>query len=68
MRLLNEQFRDQIAEQVDGVKVQFDEHQWVLIIPESDEAVFTIFAEGPTAEIAAGLADRYARVIEGMRS
>ncbi len=68
MRLLNEQFRDQITEQVDGIKVQLDPNQWVLIIPESDEAVFTIFAEGPSAETAAALADRYARVIEGMRS
>ncbi len=68
MRLLNEQYRDRIVEQVDGLKVQVDPSEWVLIVPESDEAVFTIFAEAPTDEAASALADRDVRVIEGMRS
>ncbi len=68
MRLLNEQYRDQIVEQVDGVKIQLDENEWVLIVPESDEAVFTIVAEAGAADAAATLADRYMRVIEGMRA
>ncbi len=68
MRLLNEQYKDRIVEQVDGLKIRIDERQWVLIVPESDVAIFTIYAEAPTAEGAAALADRYARVIDGMRS
>ncbi len=68
MRLLNEQYRDQIVEQVDGVKIQLDEADWVLVVPESDEAVFTVVAEAGSPENAAALADRYVRVIEGMRS
>jgi mannose-1-phosphate guanylyltransferase/phosphomannomutase len=68
MRLLNEQYRDRIVEQVDGLKIQVDPSEWVLIVPESDEAVFTIFAEGPTDDAASALVDRYVRVIEGMRS
>ena len=68
MRLLNDQYKDRIIEQVDGLKIQLDEAGWILIVPESDEAVFTIFAEGSSAEASAALADRYARVIEGMRS
>ncbi|HEX9077719.1 MAG TPA: sugar phosphate nucleotidyltransferase [Anaerolineae bacterium] len=68
MRLLNEQYKDRIVEQMDGLKVQIDPSEWVLIVPESDEAVFSIFAEGPTDEAASALADRYVRVIEGMRS
>jgi hypothetical protein len=39
-----------------------------LIVPESDEALFTIYAEAPTPDAATALADRYARVIEGLRS
>ena len=68
MRLLNDQYKDRIIEQVDGLKIQLDEAGWVLIVPESDEAVFTIFAEGTSADASTALADRYARVIEGMRS
>jgi mannose-1-phosphate guanylyltransferase / phosphomannomutase len=68
MRLLNEQYKERIVEQVDGLKIQLDGADWVLIVPEADEAVFTIFAEGSSVDVAAALADRYARVIEGMRS
>ncbi|MBI4790644.1 MAG: mannose-1-phosphate guanyltransferase [Chloroflexi bacterium] len=68
MRLLNDQYKDQIVEQVDGLKIQPDGSGWVLVVPESDEAVFTVFAEGKSQESAAALVDRYARVIESMRS
>ncbi|MCL4396133.1 MAG: mannose-1-phosphate guanyltransferase [Chloroflexi bacterium] len=68
MRLLNEQYKDKIIEQVDGVKLQVDDGSWILVVPEPDEAVFTLFAEAPTDQAASALADRYVRVIEGMRS
>ncbi len=68
MRLLNEQYKDRIMDQVDGLRIQLDDSGWVLIVPEADEAVFTIFAEASSAESSAALADRYAQVIEGMRS
>ncbi len=68
MRLVNEEYRDRIVEQVDGVKIRLDDEQWVLIVPEPDEAVFTIVAESSSQEAAGALADRYVRVIEGMRS
>ncbi len=68
MRLLNDEYRDQIVEQVDGVKIRLDTDQWVLVVPEPDEAVFTIVTEAESQQAAAALADRYVRVIEGMRS
>ncbi len=68
MRLLNEQYRDQIVAQVDGVKIRRDADEWVLILPEPDEAVFTVVSEGPSDEAAEKLADEYVRVIEGMRA
>lgn len=66
MRLLNEQYKDHIVEQVDGVKLRLDERGWVLIVPEAD-ASFTIYAEASSLEAAEALADRYARVVEGLR-
>ncbi len=68
MRLLNDQFKDSMVEQVDGIRVQLGEREWVLIVPESDEPIFYIYTEGPSDEAAATLADRYARVIEGLRA
>lgn len=70
MRLLNEQYKDSISDQVDGLKIRLDDREWVLLVPESDEPVFTIYAESasPDAERAAMLVDRYTRVIEGLRA
>jgi len=67
MRLLNERFKDQIVEKVDGVKVRLDENEWVLFIPESDLPVFTIYAESKSQEASIALAERYAQVIQDMQ-
>jgi mannose-1-phosphate guanylyltransferase/phosphomannomutase len=67
MRLLNDQYKDRIVEQVDGLKIHLDERDWVLIVPEPDEPAFYIFTEGASAEAAESLADRYARAVEGLR-
>ncbi len=68
MRLLNEQYKDRIAEQVDGVKIRLDDREWVLIVPEADEPIFTVYAEGVSAENATKLVDHYGRVIDGLRA
>jgi mannose-1-phosphate guanylyltransferase / phosphomannomutase len=67
MRLLNEQYKDSIVEQVDGVRIWLADHEWALVVPQSDEPVFYIFTEGPSDDAATALADRYVRVIEGLR-
>ena len=68
MRLLNEQYKDRISDQMDGVKIRLDEREWVLIVPESDEPVFTIYTEAASPENATTLAEHYARVIDGLRA
>jgi mannose-1-phosphate guanylyltransferase/phosphomannomutase len=68
MRLLNEQYKDRISDRIDGVKIRLGEREWVLIVPESDAPVFTIYVEAATSENAATLAEHYARVIDGLRA
>ena len=68
MRLLNEQYKDSIVEQVDGIRIRFGERESALIVPDADNPVFYIFTESTTPDSAAMLADRYARVIEGLRA
>lgn len=68
MRLLNEQYRDRIIEQLDGVKIRLDEREWVLLVPDPDEPMFTVYAESDSDDNANTLADHYARVIDGLRS
>ncbi len=68
MRMLNEQYKDRIIDQADGLKIRLDDLEWVLIVPESDEPVFSIYTEAASPDAAAMLIDRYARVIEGLRA
>ena len=68
MRLLNEQYKDSIVEQVDGIRIRSGERELALIVPAADEPVFYIYTEGATDEAAATLADRYVRLIEGLRA
>lgn len=68
MRLLNEQYRDRIVEQLDGVKIRLDEREWVLLVPDPDEPMFIVYAESDSDDNANTLAEHYARVIDGLRS
>jgi phosphomannomutase len=68
MRVLNEQYKDRISDQVDGLKIRLDEREWVLFVPEADAPMFSIYAEGTSPENATQLVERYARVIEGLRA
>ncbi|MBI5303594.1 MAG: NTP transferase domain-containing protein [Chloroflexi bacterium] len=67
MRMLSEQYKDRITDQVDGLRIQLDEREWALVVPEADAPMFYIFAEGTSDENAAMLVDRYVRVVEGLR-
>jgi mannose-1-phosphate guanylyltransferase/phosphomannomutase len=67
LRLLNEQYKDCIIDNTDGLKLNLDGRDWVLISPNPDEPVFHVYAEANSNEAANTIADRYARIIEGLR-
>ena len=68
MRLLNQQYRDRLGEQIDGVKIKLSADEWVLVLPDADTPVFYIYAQAPTEEQAQDLLDRYQRIVEGLQS
>ena len=49
MRLLTERFRDRDVDLLDGIKV-FDERGWAQVLPDPDEPLVHIYAEGRTEE------------------
>ncbi len=67
MRLLNQQYRERLGEQIDGVKIQLSADEWVLVLPDADSPVFYIYAQAPSDEQARDLLDRYQRIVEGLR-
>ena len=67
MRLLNQQFRERLAEQVDGIRISLGENEWVLLLPDPDEPLFHIHAQGPSLAQAQELVAKYGRIIEGLQ-
>jgi mannose-1-phosphate guanylyltransferase/phosphomannomutase len=54
MRILNERFADRDVDLLDGIKV-FDERGWAQVLPDPDEPIVHIYAEGATDETSAEL-------------
>jgi mannose-1-phosphate guanylyltransferase/phosphomannomutase len=67
MRRLHEQYASQRSDATDGLKVWFSDRQWVLVLPDPDRPLFHVYAEGESELVARELAQRYARIIEGLR-
>ncbi len=68
LRVLNEQNHERVISNADGVKLKLNPTDWVLIAPDPDGPFFHIHAEGSTREVANTNADRYARIVEGLRT
>jgi mannose-1-phosphate guanylyltransferase/phosphomannomutase len=49
MRVLNERFAEADVDLRDGIKV-FDERGWVQVLPDPDEPLVHLYAEGATTE------------------
>jgi mannose-1-phosphate guanylyltransferase/phosphomannomutase len=56
MRTLNERFADDNVDLLDGIKV-FDERGWFQVLPDPDEPLIHLYAEGPTDDVSRELAD-----------
>ncbi|MCX7570703.1 sugar phosphate nucleotidyltransferase [Tumebacillus sp. DT12] len=67
MRLLIEETKGETVELLDGIKV-FTESGWTLILPDSDEPLFQVFAQGATKQEAEELAGSFAEKIRVYQS
>ena len=57
MRALNERFADADVDLTDGIKIFFDERGWVQVLPDQDEPLIHVYAEGGSGEESERLAD-----------
>jgi mannose-1-phosphate guanylyltransferase/phosphomannomutase len=67
MRLLNQQYRERLGEQIDGIRINLGEDEWVLVLPDPDEPIFHIQAQAPSQAQAQDLVAKYARIVEGLQ-
>jgi len=65
MRALTEEKVENTMELFEGVKIHHDKG-WVLVLPDADEPVCTVYSEGVSAEIAESLSEMYVDKIKGI--
>ncbi len=65
MRLLNEHLGSRRVDLQDGVKA-YDERGWVQVLPDQDEPLVHLFAEGATEDLTIELATEVASLIESI--
>jgi mannose-1-phosphate guanylyltransferase/phosphomannomutase len=63
MRVLTERLRDRELDLLDGIKV-FDERGWAEILPDPDEPLVHIYAEGRTEEDSKALEAEFRQMVE----
>jgi mannose-1-phosphate guanylyltransferase / phosphomannomutase len=63
MRLLTERFRDRDVDLLDGIKV-FDERGWAQVLPDPDEPLVHIYAEGRTDAESQELEAEFRQMVE----
>jgi mannose-1-phosphate guanylyltransferase / phosphomannomutase len=66
MRLLNQQYKERLGQQIDGIHILLGESQWVLILPDPDSPVFHIYCQAPTQPAAQDLIEKYIRIVQGL--
>ena len=63
MRVLNEQYANGHVDLLDGLKV-FEERGWTQVLPDPDEPLVHIYAEGRTEEDSKALEEEYRQMVE----
>jgi mannose-1-phosphate guanylyltransferase / phosphomannomutase len=63
MRVLTERLRDRDVDTLDGIKV-FDERGWAQVLPDPDEPVVHLYAEGADPDVSRELAHELRAMVE----
>ena len=63
MRVLTERLRNREVDLLDGIKV-FDERGWAQVLPDPDEPLVHIYAEGKTEEDSVALEREMRELVE----
>jgi mannose-1-phosphate guanylyltransferase/phosphomannomutase len=65
MRVLNERLADRRLDLLDGVKA-YDERGWVQVLPDPDEPLVHLYAEGVSEELTAELSGELAALVDSI--
>ena len=63
MRILTERMKGKKVDTLDGIKV-FEPRGWAQVLPDPDEPLVHVYAEGNTPEEAAALEEDFLKLVE----
>jgi mannose-1-phosphate guanylyltransferase/phosphomannomutase len=63
MRVLTEHMKGKRIDTLDGIKV-FEERGWAQVLPDPDEPLVHVYAEGNTPDDAAALEEDFLKLVE----
>jgi len=63
MRIVTERMKGKKVDTLDGIKV-FEERGWAQVLPDPDEPLVHVYAEGRTPEEAATLEEEFLKLVE----
>ena len=63
MRILTERMKGKKVDTLDGIKI-FEDRGWAQVLPDPDEPLVHVYAEGKTAEDAATLEEEFLKLVE----
>ncbi len=67
MRQLNQRYGNALANAVEGLKIELNEHDWVLIMPSQDQPHIEVVAEAESQQQAYQIIDEYTRLIRSLQ-
>ncbi len=67
MRQLNQRFKNELTSAVEGLKITFNHHEWVLILPNRDQPHIEIIAEAKSQERADEIVEEYTQLIRTLQ-
>jgi mannose-1-phosphate guanylyltransferase/phosphomannomutase len=67
MRVLTERLKGKKVDTLDGIKV-YEKRGWAQVLPDPDEPLVHVYAEGKTPADAAGLEEEFLALVEGIVS
>jgi mannose-1-phosphate guanylyltransferase/phosphomannomutase len=65
MRVLSERLKGRDVDLLDGIKI-FEENGWAQVLPDPDEPLVHVYAEGATDADAARIEAEYLGLVEGI--
>ncbi len=63
MRIITERMKGKKFDTLDGIKV-FEDRGWAQVLPDPDEPLVHVYAEGKTPEEAAKLEEEFLKLVE----